>query len=482
MNFFFVGTVFIALVAGAQVESSGVPELHGLPEAGFSCVAEVIAAIEEYRFHYEGRLKESPKMTDPMKTVSGIASKDTAKTKERKVFNNTDEMGQETGKKTVVEKTTETDVKSNGTVSKTLQTTIDVDEDGKQRGENLIVPKVGADDKAKNKTESKRTEQRKEILPSNITNDVVKEKEELLPSQESTNVTSVEERNITEKDDGLEKAERTEQRKEILASNITNDVVKEKEELLPSQESTNVTSVEERNVTEKDDGLEKAERTEQRKEILASNITNEIVVKEKEELLPSQESTKVTSVEEKNITEKSDGKDVEKETVIQKEVQKNVCNSDIKEVRNEKHLNETIEDLKHQVDDVKNKMKEEKAKAEETNAVVEKTVPAVTPAKVVRKDVPSVGEGKDSVVTRVVEPVTPSVVAEKVPVVTNQTVAEKIPPTVTEGKVHVVKEDKVIEKVVPSVTEEKLPVVTKEKVVEQAAPSVTQEIRHLATL
>ncbi|XP_050709417.1 probable serine/threonine-protein kinase kinX isoform X17 [Eriocheir sinensis] len=369
------------------------------------------------------------------------------------------------------------------------------------------------------------TEEHKEIMPANITNGgLVTEKKEQLSPQESTIVTSVERKNVTEKDDGLQKVERTEEIKEIMPGNITNEVlVKQKEEQLSPQESTIVTSVERKNVTEKDDGLQNVERTEEIKEIMTGNITNEVLVKQKEEQLSPQESTKVTSVERKNVTEKGDGKDVEKETVIQKEVEKNVCDSDIKEVRNEKHLNETIEDLKHQVDDVKNKIKEEKAKAEETNAtrspcvvkepsaapviqdgkVVEKIVPAVTPAKVAEKIHPTMTEGKVPVVTKekvveqaapsvteeivsiskeqenvpvmaeekkVIEKIIPSVTEGKVPVVPQQEVVEKIHPTETEGKVPVVPQQEVVEKVAPSPTEEKVPVVTQERAVEQNAP------------
>ncbi|XP_050709407.1 FK506-binding protein 5-like isoform X8 [Eriocheir sinensis] len=348
------------------------------------------------------------------------------------------------------------------------------------------------------------TEEHKEIMPANITNGgLVTEKKEQLSPQESTIVTSVERKNVTEKDDGLQKVERTEEIKEIMPGNITNEVlVKQKEEQLSPQESTIVTSVERKNVTEKDDGLQNVERTEEIKEIMTGNITNEVLVKQKEEQLSPQESTKVTSVERKNVTEKGDGKDVEKETVIQKEVEKNVCDSDIKEVRNEKHLNETIEDLKHQVDDVKNKIKEEKAKAEETNAtrspcvvkepsaapviqdgkVVEKIVPAVTPAKVAEKIHPTMTEGKVPVVTKekVVEQAAPSVTEEivsiskeqeNVPVMAEEKkVIEKIIPSVTEGKVPVVPQQEVVEKVAPSPTEEKVPVVTQERAVEQNAP------------
>lgn len=55
----------------------------------------------------------------------------------------------------------------------------------------------------------------------------------------------------------------------------------------------------------------------------------------------------VKSVESKNVTDTGDGNDVEKETIIQKEVEKSVCSSDIKEIRHEKHLNETTEDWKY---------------------------------------------------------------------------------------------------------------------------------------
>ncbi|XP_050709416.1 probable serine/threonine-protein kinase kinX isoform X16 [Eriocheir sinensis] len=374
------------------------------------------------------------------------------------------------------------------------------------------------------------TEEHKEIMPANITNGgLVTEKKEQLSPQESTIVTSVERKNVTEKDDGLQKVERTEEIKEIMPGNITNEVlVKQKEEQLSPQESTIVTSVERKNVTEKDDGLQNVERTEEIKEIMTGNITNEVLVKQKEEQLSPQESTKVTSVERKNVTEKGDGKDVEKETVIQKEVEKNVCDSDIKEVRNEKHLNETIEDLKHQVDDVKNKIKEEKAKAEETNAtrspcvvkepsaapviqdgkVVEKIVPAVTPAKVAEKIHPTMTEGKVPVVTKekvveqaapsvteeivsiskeqenvpvmaeekkVIEKIIPSVTEGKVPVVPQQEVVEKIHPTETEGKVPVVPQQEVVEKIHPTETEGKVPVVPQQEVVEKVAPSPTEE-------
>ncbi|XP_050731019.1 titin-like isoform X22 [Eriocheir sinensis] len=373
------------------------------------------------------------------------------------------------------------------------------------------------------------TEEHKEIMPANITNGgLVTEKKEQLSPQESTIVTSVERKNVTEKGDGLQKVERTEEIKEIMPGNITNEVlVKQKEEQLSPQESTIVTSVERKNVTEKDDGLQNVERTREIKEIMPGNITNEVLVKQKEEQLSPQESTKVTSVERKNVTEKGDGKDVEKETVIQKEVEKNVCDSDIKEVRNEKHLNETIEDLKHQVDDVKNKIKEEKEKAEETNAtrspcvvkepsaapviqdgkVVEKIVPAVTPAKVAEKIHPTMTEGKVPVVTKekvveqaapsvteeivsiskeqekvpvmaeekkVIEKIIPSVTEGKVPVVPQQEVVEKITPTVTEGKVPVVPQQEVVEKITPTETEGKVPVVPQQEVVEKITPTETE--------
>ncbi|XP_050739320.1 uncharacterized protein LOC127009885 [Eriocheir sinensis] len=313
-----------------------------------------------------------------------------------------------------------------------------------------------------------------------------------------------------------QKAVPTEEHKEIMPANITNgSLVTEKKEQLSPQESTIVTSVERKNVTEKDDGLQKVERTEEIKEIMPGNITNEVLVKQKEEQLSPQESTIVTSVERKNVTEKGDGKDVEKETVVQKEVEKNVCDSDIKEVRNEKHLNETIEDLKHQVDDVKNKIKEEKGKAEETNAtrspcvvkepsavpviqdgkVVEKIVPAVTPAKVAEKIHPTMTEGKVPVVTKekVVEQAAPSVTEEivsiskeqeKLPVMAEEKkVIEKIIPSVTEGKVPVVPQQEVVEKVAPSPTEEKVPVVTQERAIEQNAPQerVTEQAAPTAT-
>ncbi|XP_050731022.1 titin-like isoform X24 [Eriocheir sinensis] len=373
------------------------------------------------------------------------------------------------------------------------------------------------------------TEEHKEIMPANITNGgLVTEKKEQLSPQESTIVTSVERKNVTEKGDGLQKVERTEEIKEIMPGNITNEVlVKQKEEQLSPQESTIVTSVERKNVTEKDDGLQNVERTREIKEIMPGNITNEVLVKQKEEQLSPQESTKVTSVERKNVTEKGDGKDVEKETVIQKEVEKNVCDSDIKEVRNEKHLNETIEDLKHQVDDVKNKIKEEKEKAEETNAtrspcvvkepsaapviqdgkVVEKIVPAVTPAKVAEKIHPTMTEGKVPVVTKekvveqaapsvteeivsiskeqekvpvmaeekkVIEKIIPSVTEGKVPVVPQQEVVEKITPTETEGKVPVVPQQEVVEKITPTETEGKVPVVPQQEVVEKITPTETE--------
>ncbi|XP_050701025.1 titin homolog isoform X10 [Eriocheir sinensis] len=619
MNLLVFWTI-IVLGLGPLADSTGDAGLRGLPEKETRCAALVQAAFREYRKLYAAGLHDSPHVIDLILARLGIPPNDTIKTIERKVLDNTDEMGHETGKKTVVEKTTESDVAPNGTVTKTSETTVDIDEDGKQSGEksvtesetmtgqtpdngtiartvdvkkvldeegnevkeevvmkkelivqpptntteekprdnedaNLIGPKVGADDKGENKTELKLgasgksdglqkaelteeikeilagnithevlvkekeeqlspqestkvtsverknvtekddglekvelTEEIKKILPGNITNEVlVKEKEEQLSPQDSTIVTSVERKNVTEKDDGLQKVERSEEIKEILPGNITNEVlVKEKKEQLSPQESTIVTSVERKNVTEKDDGLEKVELTEEIKEVLPGNITNEVLVKEKEQLSP-QESTKVTSVERKNVTEKDDGKDVEKETVIQKEVEKNVCDSDINEVRNEKHLNETIEDLKHQVDDVKNKIKEEKEKAEETNAtrslcvvkepsaapviqegnVVEKIVPAVTPAMVAEKIHPTVTEGEVPVETKekVVEQAAPSVTEEIVSVSKEQ---EEVPV--------VAEEKKVIEKIHPTVTEGKVPVETKEKVVEQAAPSVTEEI------
>ncbi|XP_050711065.1 titin-like isoform X2 [Eriocheir sinensis] len=598
MNLLVLWTI-IVLGLGPLADSTGDAGLRGLPEKETRCAALVQAALREYRNLYAAGLHDSPHVMDLILARLGIAPNDTVKTVERKVFDSTDEMGHETGKKTVVEKTTESDVAPNGTVTKTSETTVDIDEDGKQSGEksvtesetmtgqtpdngtiartvdvkkvldeegnevkeevvikkelivqpptntteekpqdnedaNLISPKLGADDKGENKTELKHdasgksdgpqkaelTEKIKDILPGNITNEVlVKEKKEQLSPQESTIVTSVERKNVTEKDDGLEKVERSEEIKEILPGNMTNEVlVKEKKEQLSPQESTIVTSVERKNVTEKDDGLEKVERTEEIKEILPGNITNEVLVKEKKEQLSPQESTKVTSVERKNVTEKDDGKDVEKETVIQKEVEKNACYSDIKEVRNEKHLNETIEDLKHEVDDVKNKIKEEKEKAEETNAtrspcvvkepsaapviqegnVVEKIVPAVTPAKVAEKIHPTVTEGKvpvetiEKVVEQAAPPVTEEIVSvskeqEEVPVVAEEKkVVEKIHPTVTEGKVPVVPQQEVVEKVAPSPTEEKVPVVTQERVIEkvapqervieQSAPLVTEEI------
>ncbi|XP_050686952.1 titin-like isoform X50 [Eriocheir sinensis] len=676
MKLFVVWTLVLVLGnlgAGRQSLADGGGS-KGLPQDGAASLTLEKTDVDPCRKQDEGGLKELPKVYDltSMKPSLENGTHDTIKTVERRVINNTDEAGHLTGNKTVVEKTTETDVQPNRNVSKTTEAQVVVDEKGKESGEKhvtesetvtqstpdngtltqtvdmktvtdekgneineevvikkeatvltndtkekpkddkaatLLLPK---DDQGKNKTETTEiTEERKETLPDNTTHEVlVKEKEEILPSQNSTKVTSVETKNITEKGDGLQKTEITEERKEILPSNITNeDVLKEeilpsqnstkvtsvetknitemgdgllkteiteerkeilpsnitnedvlKEEIFPSQNSTTVTSVETKNVTEKGDGLLKTEITEERKEILPSNITNEdvlkeeilpsqnsttvtsvetknitekgdgllraeqtkerketlpdnttheIVVKEKEEKLPSQDSTNETSVESKNVTYKGDGKDVEKETVIQKEVEKNVCNGDTKEVRDEGHLNETAEDLKHQVSDVKNKIEEEKAKAEETSPtptqwieqkpvaapviqegkvvrkvvpavrpmkVVRKVVPAVRPMKVVRKGVPSVRQGKVFVVHRVVEYVTPSVVTKRFPVVTQKKVLAKVPPTVTEGNIPVVTEKKVTENLIPSVTEGKVPVVTTEKVAEQVAPSATEEI------
>ncbi|XP_050696722.1 titin-like [Eriocheir sinensis] len=520
MNVFVVGTILILLGLGPIAESTGgVGGLPGLPDNNPRCAALVEAAKAEYRKLYAAGLKDAPNLMDLILTSLGIASNNTFKTIERKVFNNTDEMGHETGKKTVVEKTTETDVAPNGTVSKTSETTVDIDEDGKQSGEKSVTEKETMTGHTPNNGTIAQTVDVRKVMDeagNEIKEEVVIKKELIV--QPPTNTTDAnlivpkvgaddKGNNKTElklggsgKSDGLLNVERTEEIKEIMPGNMTNEVlVKQKEEQLSPQESTIVTSVERKNVTEKDDGLLNVERTEEIKEILPGNITNEVLVKQKEEQLSPQESTIVTSVERKNVTEKGDGKDVEKETVIQKEVEKNVCDSDIKEVRNEKHLNETIEDLKHQVDDVKNKIKEEKAKAEETNAtrslfepsaapiiqegkVVEKIVPAVTPAKVVEKIPPTVTEGKVPVVKeeKVVEQAAPSATEEivsvskeqeEVPVVAEEKkVIEKIHPAMTEGKVPVVPQQEVVEKVAPSPTEEKVHVVTQERAIEQNAP------------
>ncbi|XP_050686937.1 titin-like isoform X35 [Eriocheir sinensis] len=671
MKLFVVWTLVLVLGnlgAGRQSLADGGGS-KGLPQDGAASLTLEKTDVDPCRKQDEGGLKELPKVYDltSMKPSLENGTHDTIKTVERRVINNTDEAGHLTGNKTVVEKTTETDVQPNRNVSKTTEAQVVVDEKGKESGEKhvtesetvtqstpdngtltqtvdmktvtdekgneineevvikkeatvltndtkekpkddkaatLLLPK---DDQGKNKTETTEiTEERKETLPDNTTHEVlVKEKEEILPSQNSTKVTSVETKNITEKGDGLQKTEITEERKEILPSNITNeDVLKEeilpsqnstkvtsvetknitemgdgllkteiteerkeilpsnitnedvlKEEIFPSQNSTTVTSVETKNVTEKGDGLLKTEITEERKEILPSNITNEdvlkeeilpsqnsttvtsvetknitekgdgllraeqtkerketlpdnttheIVVKEKEEKLPSQDSTNETSVESKNVTYKGDGKDVEKETVIQKEVEKNVCNGDTKEVRDEGHLNETAEDLKHQVSDVKNKIEEEKAKAEETSPtptqwieqkpvaapviqegkVVRKVVPAVRPMKVVRKVVPAVRPMKVvrkvvpvmrpmKVVRKVVPVMRPMKVVRKVvPVMRPMKVVRKGVPSVRQGKVFVV--HRVVEYVTPSVVTKRFPVVTQKKVLAKVPPTVTE--------
>ncbi|XP_050710285.1 uncharacterized protein LOC126995021 [Eriocheir sinensis] len=154
-----------------------------------------------------------------------------------------------------------------------------------------------------------RTEKTKEILPGNETNEVVvTEKEERLPSHETIKETSVESRNVTENGDGPLIVDRTEKIKEILPGNETNEVVvTEKEERLPSHETIKETSVESRNVTENGDGPLVVERTEKTKELLPGNETNEVVVTEKEEKLPSHETIKETSVESKNVTDNGDG-------------------------------------------------------------------------------------------------------------------------------------------------------------------------------
>ncbi|XP_050711066.1 titin-like isoform X3 [Eriocheir sinensis] len=545
MNLLVLWTI-IVLGLGPLADSTGDAGLRGLPEKETRCAALVQAALREYRNLYAAGLHDSPHVMDLILARLGIAPNDTVKTVERKVFDSTDEMGHETGKKTVVEKTTESDVAPNGTVTKTSETTVDIDEDGKQSGEKSVTESETMTGQTPDNGTIARTVDVKKVLDeegNEVKEEVVIKKELIV--QPPTNTTEEKPQdnedanlispklgaddkgeNKTElkhdasgKSDGPQKAELTEKIKDILPGNITNEVlVKEKKEQLSPQESTIVTSVERKNVTEKDDGLEKVERSEEIKEILPGNMTNEVLVKEKKEQLSPQESTIVTSVERKNVTEKDDGKDVEKETVIQKEVEKNACYSDIKEVRNEKHLNETIEDLKHEVDDVKNKIKEEKEKAEETNAtrspcvvkepsaapviqegnVVEKIVPAVTPAKVAEKIHPTVTEGKvpvetiEKVVEQAAPPVTEEIVSvskeqEEVPVVAEEKkVVEKIHPTVTEGKVPVVPQQEVVEKVAPSPTEEKVPVVTQERVIEkvapqervieQSAPLVTEEI------
>ncbi|XP_050693211.1 probable serine/threonine-protein kinase kinX [Eriocheir sinensis] len=468
MNLLVLGTIFTVLGLGPLVDSTGVAGLRGLKDDETRCAALVQAALAEYRKLYEAGLKDSPNIIDLILASLGLASNDTVKTVERKVFDNIDETGHETGKKTVVEKTTETDVAPNGTVSKTSETKVDMDEDGKQSGEKSV-------------TESETvTEQTPDNGTIAQTMDVKKIMDE----------------------EGNEIKEEVVIKKELIVQPPTN-TTEEKQ-----QDNEDANFIKSKNKTElklggsgKSAGPQKAERKEEIKEILPGNTTNEVLVKEKKEQLSPQESTKVTSVERKNVTEKGDGKDVEKETVIQKEVERNVCDSDIKEVRNEKHLNETIEDLKHQVDDVKNKIKEEKAKAEETNAtrspsvvkepsaapviqegkVVEKIVPAVTPAKVAEKIHPTVTEGKVPVVTKekVVEQAAPSVTEEivsvskeqEVPVVAEEKkVVEKIHPTMTEGKVPVVPQQEVVEIVASSPTEEKVPVVTQERVIEQNAP------------
>ncbi|XP_050738742.1 uncharacterized protein LOC127009578 [Eriocheir sinensis] len=393
MSLFAVCTLFLCLgnLGGSSLPLAGGASSAGHPNDKATTGTLEMALMNPRQKVDEGGLNDLPKMSALKSMDSG--TNDTIKTVKRKVFNNTDETGQVTGNKTVVEKTTETDVKPNGNVSKTTETQVVIDEEGKESGEKsvkeretltettpnngsltqtvdvkkvtdevvikkeatvqpltnateekpkddkaatLLFPKVGADDQSKNKTETvfnasgkndephkvERTEKTVEILPGNKTNEVlVTEKEEKLPSQETIKEIFVESKNFTEKGNGSLTAERTEVTKEILPGNKTNEtLVTEKEERLPSQNSITMTFVEGRNATEKSDGPHKVERTEITKEILPGNKTNETLVTEKEERLPSQNSITMTFVEGRNATEKSDGPHKVERTEITKEI------------------------------------------------------------------------------------------------------------------------------------------------------------------
>ncbi|XP_050716378.1 uncharacterized protein LOC126998587 isoform X8 [Eriocheir sinensis] len=531
MKLFVVWTLVLVLgtLGASSMSLTDGADSKGLLKDGTASTTLAKADVDPCRKFDEGVLTDLPKVSDlkSMKTSLESGTNDTIKTMERRVINNTDEAGHLTGNKTVVEKTTETDVQPNRNVSKTTDTQVVIDKEGKESGEKSVTERetltqttpdngILAQTVEVKKVTDEEGNERKEVVIKKeatlqpLTNATVEKPKDdkaatLLPKVGADD----QGKNKTEtifsasgKSDGPQKVERTEERKEILPSNITNEVVlKEKEEILPSLNSTKVTSVETKNITEKGDELLKAERTEERKETLSDNKTHVVLVKEKEEKILSQDSTNVTSLESKNVTYEGDGKDVEKETVIQKEVEKNVCNGDIKEVQDERHLNETIEDLKHQVSDVKNMIKEEEAKAKETSAtpsqcteqkaiaaptihegkVITEVVPAVRPVKVVRKVVPAVRPVK--VVRKVVPAVRPvKVVRKVVPAVRPVKVVRKVVPAVRPVKVvrkvvPAVRPVKVVRKVVPAVRPVKVvrkvvPAVRPVKIVRRVVPTV----------
>lgn len=467
MKLFLAWTIVCVLGVGsgsrlALAEGAG---LKGLPFDAPATANAVKAALDPCRKPDEGGLKLTPTLTDQQDNKTSVtATNDTIKTVERKVFNNTDETGHETGNKTVVEKITETDLKPNGSVSKTTETKVVLDEEGKESGEKTVTESETLTETTPDNGTVTQTVDLKKVTDAEgneIDEEVVIKKQTTV--QPLANATKG-------KPQGTEEE-----------SKVSNATLTPKKEGTDNADKNKTEAKLGASVPGKSDEPQKIERIEKTKEILPGNKTNEILVKEKEEKLPSQESIKETSVESKNVTDKGDaGIDVEKETVIQKEVEKKTCKNDTEEVHDKKHHNET-NDLRHLVDEAKSKINEEKAKAKEINATASQGIdkgnsnPDTQQCKVVKKVVPAVTQEK------VVE-VVPSVTAGNIPVVTREKVVEQLPPSVTEAiisvpkkqeKVPVVAKGKVVEKVVPSVTEGKVPLVTK---VEQTAPSVTEAI------
>ncbi|XP_050735819.1 uncharacterized protein LOC127008181 [Eriocheir sinensis] len=346
MQFFVVWTFVMImgnLAASSQQLAGGVGPT-GVLKDGVSSASLEKAGENHLMKDDEGVLKYFPKLSDlEMNTSLENGANDSIKTVERKVFDNRDETGHVTGNKTVVEKTTETDVQPNGNVSKITETQVVIDEEGKESAEKSVTEsetltqttpnnrsltqtvdvKNVTDEEGNEINEeviikkeatvqplTSATEVTKEILPGNKTNQLLAtEKEEKLPLEETIRETCVESKNDTDKSDGRQKVERTEKTIEILPGNKTNEMlVTEKEEKLPSQEIIKEIFVETKNVTENGDGPLIVERTEKTKEILPANETNESIVTEKEERLPSQESISMTSVEEsRNASENGDG-------------------------------------------------------------------------------------------------------------------------------------------------------------------------------
>lgn len=89
------------------------------------------------------------------------------------------------------------------------------------------------------------------------------------------------------------------------------------DETLPTGDTFNETPM------DRENGPQKVKRTVKRVETLPENKTKIISKKKTEEILSSTE----TSVESKNITNKDDGKDVETVTVIEKQVEQEACHN-----------------------------------------------------------------------------------------------------------------------------------------------------------